>query len=171
MARNRLWLIESLIFLTTVSVLSAQPATRPSKYAAQIRQYVNKGDIEAVTGVALKEPTFEDVDFSRVTITRYRAVKPRPYDAEVCIISLGTLDPIQYASEVKVDKGMGYKGDLAGLGDKAYWTDLGQGVGAYTKLSVTKGMKLLTVTLTDSKPGLTRLEATRRIVDKILPHL
>ena len=136
-----------------------------------ISQYVSKADVEAVTGVALKDPTFMDVDFSRGAVARYRAVKPRPYDAEVCIISTGVLDEIMYAQELKIDRGMGYKGELAGLGDKAYWTDLGQGIGAYTKVSVRKGKKYATVTLTDSRSGLERLEAARQIVTKILAHL
>jgi hypothetical protein len=139
--------------------------------AASITNYIKRADIEAVTGVALKEPTFTALDFSRVTLAQYHSVKPRPYDAEVCSISLGELDPVQYAHELKADKGMGYKGELTGLGDKAYWTDLGQGIGAYTKVSVAKGKKLLSIILTDSKPGLARLEATKQLVNKILPHL
>ncbi|MDB5240926.1 MAG: hypothetical protein JWP57_1551 [Spirosoma sp.] len=136
-----------------------------------VTQHVNRTDVEAITGVTLKDPKFTDVDFSRETIARYHSVKPRPYDAEVCIISVGRLDPIQYDQQLKVDKGMGYKGELTGLGDKAYWADLGQGIGAYTKVAVVKGKNILSVTLTDSKPGLTRLEATKQLVNKILPYL
>ena len=80
----------AFLWLTALSVFAQQPVT--------ITHYLKKADIESVTGVALKEPAVEAVDFSRVTIARYRAVKPRPYDAEVCIISLGALDPIQYAN-------------------------------------------------------------------------
>jgi hypothetical protein len=171
MIRTRYWLSGLLFFLVASSALLAQSSTTPSQYATQIIQHVTKADIEAVTGVALKDPIFTDVDFKRSSIASYRAVKPRPYDAEVCIITLGLLDKIMYEQQVKVDKGMGYKGALTGFGDSAYWCDLGQGIGAYTKIGVRKGEKYLSVTLTDSKQGLVRPEAVKQLVYKLLSAL
>lgn len=132
-------------------------------------QSVKKTDIEALTGVTLKEPTVEKLAYPTGSITRYRAVKPRPYDAEVCIVTLS--DASAYDQSLKVDKKMGYQGELSGLGDKAYWTYLGQGIGAYTKVAVKKGQHSVSVVLTDSKPGLARLEATKQLVTKLLSGL
>ena len=145
------------------------------KNAAAIKGSVNKADIEAVTGMALKEPTFEDVDFGRNTYAHYKAVKPRPMNLDVCTISLGLLDRIMYANQLKVDKGMtlniGRMGQLPGLGDEAFWYDTGQTFGAYTKIGVRKGGRYLSVTLSDSKPGLPRLEAAKQLINKLLPAL
>ena len=150
-----------LLISCTLILLGFRIAALP---AIDVSSLFTKDELEDIIGGPLK-PLSESEDKS---IVRYYPVNGTPYLEAVIIQVIESDAEAAYTSEKSIIQKTGsYKDELKEFGEKAYWADNG----VTTDIHVLKGSKEITVSLSQSKAPLTKLEAAKKLMKMAIERM